>query len=101
MKIKLIENDAELDEALAYLDKLMESNVKARSVAVSDEIRLRAKLISDYERVRFPLLSPKPVMVKVSTVGRRKMVHIPAKCRLKSERVTIIKQNEGLLLLPV
>jgi len=102
MKIKVIENDKEHREALDYLIALVENSPEHCSEELIEEMKLRGILIENYEKKRFPLfLDPPVAAARVSKIGLRQVVQIPAKYRFGSKRVTVRKENESLVLTPV
>ena len=60
MKIKPITTDAEHEEALAEIDRLMDRN-PAASTAAADRLGVLATLVEVYEDTRWPIDPPDPV----------------------------------------
>ncbi len=60
MKIKPITTDAEHEEALAEIDRLMDRN-PAASTAAADRLGVLATLVEVYEDTRWPIDAPDPV----------------------------------------
>lgn len=57
---RIIHTDAEHDEALAALDRLMEIDPES-GTPDADELQLLALAIEDYEKERFPIGMPDPI----------------------------------------
>ena len=60
MKIKPITSDAEHEEALAEIDRLMDRNPAAGTTA-GDRLGILATLVEAYEETRWPIDPPDPV----------------------------------------
>ncbi len=60
MKIKPITTDAEHEEALAEIDRLIDRN-PAASTAAADRLGVLATLVEVYEDTRWPIDAPDPV----------------------------------------
>ncbi len=58
MKIKVIKNEEEYDEALARVDQIFEAQP---DTAEADELALLLLVIKDYENKHHPVLPPDPI----------------------------------------
>ena len=70
MKIKPITTDAEHDEAMAEIDRLMDRNPKAGTRA-ADRLGVLATLVEAYEEARWPIDPPDPVAAILFAMEQR------------------------------